>query len=159
MNILLLTQIVPYPPDAGPKVKTYHVLRALVGQGHSVTLVSFVRPEEAQNLPALESLCKAVHVIPIHRSRLADGVYYLRSLLAGRPFLVERDDLRPMQELVTRLVRDGDFQFIHADQLTMVQFALKAAHASRIKNRKSSLMRITRSGRSWNACGRTPAGS
>ena len=24
MNILLLTQIVPYPPDSGPKVKTYY---------------------------------------------------------------------------------------------------------------------------------------
>lgn len=129
MKILFLTQIVPFPPDAGPKVKTYHVLRALIGQGHSVTLVSFVRPEEVPHISALEKICDAVHVVPIHRSRIADVGYMVRSYLTTRPFLVERDDLRPMQELVNKLVKEGDFHFIHADQLTMVQFAIRGASA------------------------------
>lgn len=129
MHILFLTQIVPYPPDAGPKVKTYHVLRALIGQGHSVTLVSFVRPEEVQHIPALEKICNAVHGVAIRRSRFADVGYMIRSYLTSRPFLVERDDLRPMQDLVNNLVKEGDFHFIHADQLTMVQFALRGASA------------------------------
>ena len=136
MNILFLTQIVPFPPDAGPKVKTYHVLRALIEQGHSVTLVSFVRPEEVKHLSALEEVCQAVHVVPIHRYRLADIGYMLRSYLTGRPFLIERDDLRSMQELVNKLVKEGDFHFIHADQLTMVQFAVRGASAFPGKNPK-----------------------
>jgi glycosyltransferase involved in cell wall biosynthesis len=136
MNILFLTQIVPFPPDAGPKVKTYHVLRALIGQGHSVTLVSFVRPEEVQHLPALEKICKAVHAVPIHRSRLADVGYMLRSYLTNRPFLIERDDLQPMQALVDKLVREGEFHFIHADQLTMAQFAVRGATAGTGKRPK-----------------------
>lgn len=53
----------------------------------------------------------------------------LKSYLSGRPFLIERDDLHPMQETVNRLVQENDFQFIHADQLTMVQFALRGASA------------------------------
>ena len=130
MKILFLTQIVPFPPDAGPKVKTWHVLRALIGQGHTVTLVSFVRPEEEQHIPALKELCAAVHVVPIRRSRIADLGYMLRSYLTGRPFLIERDDLRPMQELINRLVKEQDFDFIHADQLTMVQFAIRGAAES-----------------------------
>jgi len=127
MKILFLTQIVPFPPDAGPKVKTYHVLRALINQGYSVTLVSFVRPEEETHVPALEKICKEVHAVPIRRSRLADIGYMLRSYLTGRPFLIERDDLSPMQDTVNRLLQDGDFHFIHADQLTMVQFAVRGA--------------------------------
>jgi glycosyltransferase involved in cell wall biosynthesis len=130
MKILFLTQIVPFPPDAGPKVKTWHVLRALVGQGHSVTLVSFIRPEEQQHVSTLEELCEAVHVVPIRRSRLADVGYMIRSYLTQRPFLVERDDLHSMQELVDELVQGGDFDFIHADQLTMVQFAVRGASAT-----------------------------
>jgi len=129
MKILFLTQIVPFPPDAGPKVKTWHVLRALVGQGHSVTLVSFVRPEEVPHISALQEICGAVHVVPIRRSRIADVGYMLRSYLTNRPFLVERDDLRSMQELVKKLVKENDFNFIHADQLTMVQFAVRGASA------------------------------
>ena len=129
MNILFLTQIVPFPPDAGPKVKTYHVLRALVNQGHSVTLVAFVRPEEEQHIPALEKICTAVYAVPIRRSRIADVGFILRSYLTKRPFLIERDDLRPMQELVNKLVLEGNFHFIHADQLTMAQFAIRGASA------------------------------
>lgn len=128
-KILFLTQIVPFPPDAGPKVKTYHVIRALAGQGHSVTLVSFVRPEEVRHIPALQEICEAVHIVPIRRSRIADVGYMIKSYLTNRPFLIERDDLRPMQETVNRLVKEDNFQFIHADQLTMVQFALRGASA------------------------------
>ena len=105
------------------------MLRALIEQGHSVTLVSFVRPEEVPHISALEKICDAVHVVPIHRSRIADVGYMVRSYLTTRPFLVERDDLRPMQELVNKLVKEGDFHFIHADQLTMVQFAIRGASA------------------------------
>ena len=130
MKILFLTQIVPFPPDAGPKVKTWHVLKALIGQGHSVTLVSFVRPEEVPHISALQEICEAVHVVPIRRSRLADVWYMVRSYLTTRPFLIERDDLRPMQDTVNKLVKDGDFHFIHADQLTMVQFAIRGASAA-----------------------------
>jgi glycosyltransferase involved in cell wall biosynthesis len=130
MNILFLTQIVPFPPDAGPKVKTYHVIRALAEQGHAVTLVSFVRPEEVRYLPALQHICAAVHAVPIRRSRVADAFYMLKSYLSGRPFLIERDDLRPMQAMVNRLLRENEFHFIHADQLTMVQFALRGAAAA-----------------------------
>jgi glycosyltransferase involved in cell wall biosynthesis len=101
-----------------------------------VTLVSFVRPEEVKHLSALEEVCQAVHVVPIRRSRLADIGYMLRSYLTGRPFLIERDDLHPMQELVNKLVKDGDFHFIHADQLTMVQFAVRGASAIPGKNPK-----------------------
>jgi polysaccharide biosynthesis protein PslH len=126
MRILLLTQIIPYPPNAGPRMKTWHVLRYLVSRGHEVTLVSFIRPEEEQYLPVLTDLCQAVHAVPIKRSRIADVVYLLRSQVTGRPFLIERDDLKEMRQLVAQLVQTHSFDVVHADQLTMTQFALQA---------------------------------
>lgn len=125
-NILFLTQIIPYPPDAGPKVKTWHVLRYLVERGHQVTLASFVRPEEEVHVPVLRELCDSVHTVPIHRSRIADVGYFLRSNLTKRPFLIERDDLAGMRSLVNRLLITNQIDVIHADQLTMTQFALSS---------------------------------
>ena len=133
MHILFLTQIVPYPPDACPKVKTWNVLRFLCQQGYRITLVSYVRPEEVRYISDLEKFCEAVHAVPIRRSRFADVGYMVKSFLTGRPFLIERDDLKPMQETVNMLVQEGKFQFIHADQLTMVQFALRGASISKGK--------------------------
>jgi polysaccharide biosynthesis protein PslH len=131
MHILLLTQIVPYPPNSGPKVKTWNVLRYLSQRGHHVTLVSFVRPEEEMYIPALKATCDAVHTVPIHRSRATDIGYMVRSYITGQPFLVERDNLVPMQKLVNELLSKADFDFIHADQLTMLQFSLRGVTRSR----------------------------
>ena len=132
MNVLLLTQIVPYPPDSGPKVKTYHVLRYLSQRGHRVTLACFARTAERPHLESLRPLCVAVHAVPLRRSRLADVRAYTRSLRAGAPFLVVRDDLPAMRALVARLTRAEAFDIIHADQLTMGQFALGARGPRRV---------------------------
>lgn len=126
MRILFLTQIIPYPPNAGPRVKTWHVLRYLYERGHDVTLASYVREEERPYVAKLNEVCTAVHTVPITRSRVADVGYWLQSHLSGRPFLIERDDLAGMRHLVQRLLAEQDFDVVHADQLTMTQFALDA---------------------------------
>ncbi len=126
MRVLFLSQLIPYPPDAGPKVKTWQVLRYLAGQGHRITLVSFSRPGDEQHLPTVRQVCERVYPVPIRRSRLADGIYWLRGLVSGRPFLVERDDQAGMRAAVSALARTERFDVIHADQLTMAQFALAA---------------------------------
>jgi polysaccharide biosynthesis protein PslH len=123
MHILFLTQILPYPPSSGPKVKTWHVLRYLAQSGHKITLASFVRPEELPYIQDLRNICDDVHVVHVHRSRILDGYYFIRSQFTGRPFLVERDDLSDMRSLVNEIVASGDVDVIHADQLTMTQFA------------------------------------
>ncbi len=126
MRILFLTQIIPYPPNAGPRVKTWHVLRYLHERGHDVTLASYVRDEERPYVTKLNEVCTAVHTVPITRSRVADVGYWLHSHFSGRPFLIERDDLAGMRHLVQRLLAEQDFDVVHADQLTMTQFALDA---------------------------------
>lgn len=127
VRILFLTQIIPYPPDAGPKIKTWHVLRYLAGQGHQIFLASFVRPDEEAYIAKLWEVCAGVYTVPIRRSRWTDIGYLLRSQVTGRPFLVERDNLPGMRELVRKLLETEGIDCIHADQLTMAQFALQVA--------------------------------
>lgn len=123
MRILFLTQIVPYPPDAGPKVKTWHVLRYLVESGHEVTLVTYVREDEKPYVSILEKYCNQVFSVPIQRSRLKDISYLIKSNFTGRPFLIERDDLPAMRSVLSQLLANQEFDVIHTDQLTMAQFA------------------------------------
>ena len=127
MHILFLTQILPYPPSSGPKVKTWHVLRYLSQNGHKITLGSFVRPEEIEYIQAVKTVCSRVHTVPIKRSRISDIGYMLRSQITGRPFLVERDDIAEMRSAVQQIVENEAVDVIHADQLTMTQFALPYA--------------------------------
>jgi glycosyltransferase involved in cell wall biosynthesis len=124
MRILFLTQIIPYPPDSGPKIKTWHVLSYLAEQGHEITLASFVRPEELAFVPELKRVCVQVHTVPIRRSQLRNVYYLLRSQLTGRPYLIERDDLGEMRSLVDGLLQRESFDYALADQLTMTQFLI-----------------------------------
>src|SRR5262245_48601955 len=104
MRILLLTQVVPNPPDSGPKMKTHYMLRYLA-QRHEVTLVSLVRSvEEVAAAQALQGMCKAVYTAWLYRSRTRDIGYLLASLGSKRPFLLLRDESRDLRRLLKRLL-------------------------------------------------------
>lgn len=124
MRILLMTLVVPNPPDSGPKIKTHYLLRYLAQQ-HEVTLVSFVRSDaEIAAAKVLEGLCKAVYTVPIHRSRFNDLRFLLASFASDRPFLMLRDENREMRRVLADLISHNSFDIVHADQLNMAPFGL-----------------------------------
>lgn len=126
MRILYLCQLVPYPADAGPKVRAYYTLRYLA-ERHAVTLAAFGRPDDrAGAVEHLREFCQAVHTVPIRRGRLRDGLTLLACLASGRSFIIERDRVAAMNELVDELLASGAFEAVHADQLWMAQYALRA---------------------------------
>lgn len=125
MHILFLSQLVPYPPDAGPKVRSYNVLQHLARAGHSVTLVAFERSSDRpEYLDHLRQFCTAIHTVPMVRSKLKDVWHLGRSLLNGEPFLIARDDVGEMYRLIEKLMGEQPFDAVHVDQLWMAQYAL-----------------------------------
>lgn len=130
MHILFLSQVLPYPLDAGPKIRSYYVLKHLC-QRHRVTLLAFVRDSDrAEDIAHLQALCHAVHTVPMRRSPLRDARFLLQSLLRGQPFIILRDEVRAMVAAVHRLLHAETFDAVHADQLWMAQYALLAEAAS-----------------------------
>lgn len=129
-RILFLTQVLPYPLDSGAKIRAYYVLRHLTRQ-HQVTLVSFVRADDrAEDIGHLQGFCRAVHPVPMQRSRLRDTRAVLVAGFTDQPVIIVRDELGAMRALLRRLVREETFDLIHADQTSMAQYALYArSHA------------------------------
>lgn len=124
MNILLLTDGVPYPPDSGPRVKTYQLIRYLATR-HRVTLVCLGRdPGERELAAALLPLCAAVHVVPAVSSlRRRVG-----ALFGRLPHAVACPDSPELHALLARLVAEAGagaapFDLVHADQLAVTPYA------------------------------------
>ena len=138
VNVLLLTQVLPYPPDSGPKVKTYNVLKYLAGR-HSVTLVSFVRGDQSAQVRRLERLCRAVYTVPMDRSKWREPLYGLRSLWRGDPFVMTRDHRARMHALIARLHADQRFGVVHADQHNMAQYAERVEGAFKVLDAHNAL--------------------
>lgn len=131
MRVLLLTQVLPYPPDSGPKVKTYHVLKYLA-QNHQVTLVSFVRDtDKPEYIQHLETLCERVITVPIKRAPLRDLLFLGKSLLTGQPWMMLRDERPEMRAALQELAATTQFDVVHADQLNMGQYALPLPRVAR----------------------------
>lgn len=126
MKILFLTQVLPYPLDAGPKVRAYYVLRYLAAR-HDVTLLSFVRATDTPAaLTHLRTLCAEVLTVPMTRRRVKDAGFLLKSLIQNRPFIIERDTVAAMQAEIDRLAQATPaFDAVHADQLWMAPYALR----------------------------------
>jgi glycosyltransferase involved in cell wall biosynthesis len=130
MRILFLSQVLPYPLDAGPKMRSYFVLRHLAKK-HKVTLLTFVRDtDRPEDIAHLADLCQAVYTIPMRRAPLRDLKFLIQSLLSQQPFLIIRDQVPDMAAKVGEIVRSQQFDAIHADQLWMAQYALAAQAAS-----------------------------
>jgi polysaccharide biosynthesis protein PslH len=122
MRVLLLTQVVPNPPDAGPKIKTHYALRMLARE-HQIELLTFARDErEAAAAAALREWCERVTVVPLARRRLREPLYLARGWAAGAPFLVARDHRGAFARLLHQRLAQGAFDVIHADQLAMAQY-------------------------------------
>ncbi len=144
MRILLLTQVVPYPLDSGPKIKTYNVLRYLA-RGHNVHLVSFVRSNaEEADAQALQPWCTGISTVRLQRSRRRDVLDLGRSLLSGRPFLIERDNARTMRATVAQLAQHQLFDAVHADQLSMAHFAVDLPVPLRVLDEHNAVWTIVR---------------
>lgn len=153
MKVLLLTQVLPYPPDSGPKVKTWNVLKYLT-QHHEVTLVSFVRGDQSAEIKHLEQYCHAVHTVPMERGSLLDAQAVARSLLTGQPWMMVRDDRAAMRQLVDRLAAEKQFDVAHADQLNMAQYAARVRGARKILDAHNALWLLYQ--RLWQTMGPGP---
>lgn len=139
MKVLLLSQVLPYPPDSGPKIKTYHVLRYL-SERHQVTLASFIRSEaELRHADALRQVCHAVHTVPMQRTLAGELRGLAASLVSGQPWMMTRDHRPAMARLVDRLNVQEEFDVVHADQLNMGQYALRLPRARKVLDLHNAL--------------------
>jgi glycosyltransferase involved in cell wall biosynthesis len=131
MRILLLTQVLPYPPDSGPKIKTLNVIRQLA-QKHDLTLVSFTRGDQSESIRFLKTIAAEVHTVPIRRAKMADARALVRSLSGGKSFLIIRDDRAAMRALVECLTDENRFDLVVADQINMAQYAERVPGARKL---------------------------
>lgn len=70
-DVLVLAHRIPYPPDKGDKIRTYHVIRHLA-QRYRVHLGCFVDdPNDWRHAEALRDLCADTYFAPVGTGRVA----------------------------------------------------------------------------------------
>jgi len=142
-RVLFLTQVLPYPLNTGARVRQYYVLRYL-SQKHEVTLVSFVRADDQlEHIAHLKTFCRAVHYVPMIRSRWRDGQAAVKGLATRKPIVIARDEIKSMQRLLARLLASEHFDVIHADQVSMAQYGLTGHGPRRVLDLHNAMYLVT----------------
>lgn len=124
-NILFLCHRLPYPPNKGDKVRSYHLLKHLSGK-HSVHLGTFLDdPEDEHHIEALRSLCVTMHV-----ARLRQQTARLRSLnglLAGDPLTLRYFRDAGLQDWVNNLCAHSRIDAVVVFCSSMAQYVVGKA--------------------------------
>lgn len=146
LNLLVLSQLLPHPPDSGPKVRLYYVLRHLA-EAHRITLLAFTRSDDrTESLEAMRAICEEVHTVAMTRTLAREARALAGGWAAGRPFIIERNRQPAMMEAVRRLARAQHFDCIYADQLWMADYARLAGslqpHASLVLDNHNAVFRV-----------------
>lgn len=120
-NILYLVHRLPYPPNKGDKVRSYHLLKHLAAK-HRVFLGTFVDdPEDEAHVEAVQSICAELHV-----SALNPRTAKLRSLAAlldGRPLSLAYYADRAMREWVAKITAEQSIDATVVFSSAMGQYA------------------------------------
>ena len=122
-DILFIAHRIPYPPDRGDKIRSWHLLRHLAGLGR-VHLACFADdPADAAHLPALRDALGGrlgeAHVEIRTRSRASAGV---RALVERRPVSLALFDSARLRAFVRAMLGGGSVGTIFAYSGQMAQF-------------------------------------
>lgn len=110
----MLTPYLPYPPASGGQIRTLNLLKYL-SLKNDITLVSLYKnDEEKKYLPHLKPYCKSVYLCK-RAEKPWQLEIILKSIFSFRPFLVVRNFSPQAEEILERLVKEKDFDVIHAE--------------------------------------------
>jgi glycosyltransferase involved in cell wall biosynthesis len=130
-QLLFLCQTLPYPPDGGVWIRTYHVLR-LLARAFDVTALCFERSATsgsragADAAAGVEALSEwaGVEVFPIpqRHSRIRYGWDHTRSIVRGRAYTEYLYESRAFRRRIEELLQSHRFDLVHADSLDMAGY-------------------------------------
>jgi len=118
-DILFLSHRVPFPPDKGDRIRTFHVLRFLARRA-SVHLASLAdEPVTPEADSCLRRICHRFQAIPAGKARLLRG---LGALARGRSITEGAFSSGGLRRLVRHWAKDTRFQAAMASASSLVPY-------------------------------------
>lgn len=130
MNILFLSQIVPYPPHGGVLQRGYNIIRELSKYGR-VHLLAFLHPDTlttprmiAESREVLSRYCVNVEYFPLwpKQSKAARTFAYLLGAAWPEPFSVLAHRSAAFRRRIAELTTRGDMDIVHFDTIALAQY-------------------------------------
>lgn len=131
MKLLFLAHRIPYPPNKGDKIRSYHELRALVERGHEVHLLAFA--DNLQDLHYQVELARGCASVRIVRLRkFWAKLRALLALLTSHPLSLGYFGSWKMRRLVKRAFKRHQFDAVFVYSSAMTQYIPASWHSQTV---------------------------
>ena len=129
-HLLYLSHRIPYPPNKGDKIRSYHLLKHLT-QRYQVHLGTFIDdPDDWQHVDTVKALCAETCILPLHPMRAK--LLSLQGLLKNQALTLDYYKNGEMQEWVSKVVKQHDISKILIFSSAMAQYAINENQAQRV---------------------------
>ena len=125
-RVLYLTHRVPFPPDKGDRIRTYHLLRQLAARGRVWLGCLADEPVPPATLTALGGLCERVAAVPV-RGRWVKAVW---SFAAGASLSEGLFASRELTRVIRAWAAEGAFDAVVASSSALVPYLRDPALAA-----------------------------
>src|SRR5262249_19707956 len=121
MNILFLAHRIPFPPNKGDKIRSFHELRALTDRGHQVHVRAFADDlNELEYRLDLMRWCASVEIVPLRKWR--GWLRAALSVFSRRCLSVSYYSSGKMRKSVKRAIAENKFDAVLVFSSTMAQY-------------------------------------
>lgn len=130
MNILFLSQIVPYPPHGGVLQRGYYLVKE-ISKDHRIDMIAFVHPDilptgDQLSLAkaALLEHCKSVIFLPLPVKKSGSMLLLtaLLSVLCMKPFSFNAYKSKRYRQQIETLSMNNNYDIVHFDTLALSQY-------------------------------------
>jgi len=124
-DVLFLAHRVPYPPDRGDKIRSFHMLRHLA-RHRRVHLAAFADDQRDMDRPELAAFTVSRAIVRRRKSQAVAGV---QALASGRPLSLTAFDDAGMRRAVADMLAREDVETIFVFSSQMAQYLPAETHA------------------------------
>ena len=129
MRIAFLTPYLPYPPDTGGKIRTFHILKELASH-HEVHVITVHGDPAAHTIEGIQELGAEVQHFPLNK--VYSPFYQLHRALTATPNHVAAFISPSALENVSKYLRTVRFDVVFADEVVMTPYVNTARCPVRI---------------------------
>lgn len=126
MNILFLTNLIPYPLDNGGKIKTFNMLKMLSSM-NNIDLFSFYEEEkDKENIKPLEDLCNNIAVVkkPLTTSKNMSYMkkMAIKTIFTPLPMVAYKFKDEEMYTLLEESIKKNKYDLVYIDHLQLAVY-------------------------------------
>lgn len=130
MNILYISHRIPYPPNKGDKIRSFHQIVQL-SRNHRVHLACLIdRKEDVKHIDALKQYCASIDWE--FRGKTVARLYAIRSLISDKPLSVGAFYSRRLSAKIANRLKTAGIDRIVVFSSVMAEYVKHVAHIPKI---------------------------